>query len=68
MKKVIPANILSRSTGGEEVPRKFILNSDVERGNIRQMELPSGEVGPFRTYELSLEYTIQEDVLVPRPM
>lgn len=68
MKKVIPASILSHSTWGEEVARKFILNSDVERSNIRQKELQSGEVASFRTYELYLEYALQEHIFVPRPM
>ena len=64
----MPANVLSDSVGGEEVPRKFLLNSDVKWDTIKQTEVQSGEVAPFRTYELYLEYTIQEHILVPRPM
>lgn len=67
MKKRMPVNILSDSTGREEVSRKF-LNSDVEWGTIKQMEVLSGEVASFGTYEIYLEYTIQEHILVPRPM
>lgn len=63
MKKGIPANILS--TQLEDIHKKCLLNSDVEWGTIKQMEVQSGEVAPFRTYELYLEYVMQEHILVP---
>lgn len=51
MKKRMPANILSDSPGREEAPRKF-LNSDVEWGTIKQIEVLSGEVASFGIFRV----------------